>query len=451
MTVAEHLSARRAGAFRYDEFDFDGRTRTLTCIYGVGGRQFEERVIVEDGSTDAPGLETAANLVFLLAGVSYYKAFAPDVIDLGSCEVTPELRTLLRQHYVDGLGEFAYRNDLDLRGVEFVGGKDVSFSAHAPGSDAVERPLIPFGGGVDSVVSVELAKRTTPDAALFVVSGAGGRFEAIETAASATGLPVARATRVLDPTILRSDEFGFLNGHVPVTGILSAIALLAAVMTDRDAVVMSNEWSASSGNLERDGQLINHQYSKSLSFERLLRAALASTVGERPRYFSLLRPFSELWIAREFARHRNYLAAFRSCNRAFHIDPARRLDRWCGRCDKCLFIDLILSPFVDRGVLSEVFGGAEPLEQRDLLDSFRVLIGTGPASKPFECVGDEDECRVAVALAAARPDRASSAVLRALREDVDRTRLAEDALERFLQPIGDHFVPEPYATDLRLA
>ena len=56
-----------------------------------------------------------------------------------------------------------------------------------------------------------------------------------------------------------------------MTGILSAIAVLAAVARGRDAVVMSNEWSASEPTLVVDGRPVNHQYSKSGSFERGLR------------------------------------------------------------------------------------------------------------------------------------------------------------------------------------
>ena len=60
-----------------------------------------------------------------------------------------------------------------------------------------------------------------------------------------TGLPVVRAERAIDEQVLRSAELGFLNGHVPVTGIISAIGVLAAVLDGRDALVMSNEWSSS--------------------------------------------------------------------------------------------------------------------------------------------------------------------------------------------------------------
>ncbi len=52
--------------------------------------------------------------MFLLAGVSYYKTAAPPVIDLGPTALTDAELAFLREFYLQGLGEFAYRNTLDL-------------------------------------------------------------------------------------------------------------------------------------------------------------------------------------------------------------------------------------------------------------------------------------------------------------------------------------------------
>jgi hypothetical protein len=204
----------------------------------------------------------------------------------------------------------------------------------------------------------------------------GARFDAIEAPAAVAGLPVARAGREIDPQLLRSAELGFRNGHVPVTGIISAIAVLAAVLDGRDAVVMSNEWSASVPTLEHDGRPVNHQYSKSASFEAAFRAVLGAAPESLPDYFSALRDRTELWVGGEFAALEAYHGTFRSCNRAFHIDPARRLDHWCGQCDKCCFIDLILAPFMSAAQLRDVFSVAgEPLAQEHLAPKFRTLLG----------------------------------------------------------------------------
>ena len=60
-------------------------------------------------------------LLFLFAGVSYYKTTAAPVIDLGDLPTTAAERDFLRAFYVNGLGEFAYRNGLDLRGLRVEG------------------------------------------------------------------------------------------------------------------------------------------------------------------------------------------------------------------------------------------------------------------------------------------------------------------------------------------
>ncbi|MBO0804365.1 MAG: hypothetical protein J2P25_14985 [Nocardiopsaceae bacterium] len=450
--------------FRYESFTTDPDRGLLTCGYSVAGHSFTERIELPAGSSWlTPQAQAAARLVFLLAGVSYYKTTAPPVIDLGDHPVTDAERAFLRTFYVDGLAEFAYRNQLDLRGLRLEGPSRVP-NAHSGqlerdqvrtwhvgegggGPEGNERrALVPFGGGIDSIVSVE-AMRGRADLALFVVSRPGARFDAIEKPAAVAGLPVVRAGREIDPQLLRSGELGFRNGHVPVTGILSAIAVLAAVLDGRDAVVMSNEWSASVPTTERDGKPVNHQWSKSAAFEEAFRGVLAAS--GLPEYFSALRDRTELWIADRFAKLTQYHSTFRSCNRAFHIDITRRLDHWCGECDKCCFIDLILAPFMSPGELSAVFGadggGPEPLTRADLAPRFRALLGSG--TKPFECVGEVSECRAAVVLASSRTDRRDCALLQELASEVtarpDAPTPAE--IEAMRRPVGENFVPEPYS------
>ena len=115
-------------------------------------------------------------------------------------------------------------------------------------------------------------------------------------------------------------------------------------------------------------------------------------------------------MGERFAGLAQYHRTFRSCNRAFHIDTGRRLGHWCGQCDKCCFIDLILAPFMSAEQLRAVFaadgGGGEPLDNPALKPKFQTLLGSG--TKPFECVGEVNECRAAVVLAARRPDRAGT-------------------------------------------
>jgi UDP-N-acetyl-alpha-D-muramoyl-L-alanyl-L-glutamate epimerase len=440
--------------FRYEGFAADSERGLLTCRYSLDGREFAERVSLAPGPAwDSAAAQAAARIVYLLAGVSYYKTGAPPVIDLGDTALTERERSFLREFYLAGLGEYAYRNGLDLSGLRIEGptAPTVPAGPAVPAEPAAHgrRPLVPFGGGIDSIVTVEGVRARTADIALFVVNRPGDRFAAIERPAGVSGLVILRAGREIDPQLLRSAELGFLNGHVPVTGIISAIAVLAAVLNDRDAVVMSNEWSASVPTLEHHGRPVNHQWSKSAAFEASFRELLQASPVTLPDYFSALRDRTELWVAERFAALTQYHQTFRSCNRAFHIDTKRRLDHWCGQCDKCCFIDLILAPFMSREQLTAVFaqggGGDEPLSQPALKAKFQTLLGSG--TKPFECVGEVNECRAAVVLAAARADRADTPLLRELAAEVtgrpDAPTAAE--IEAMRHPVGASFVPAGYA------
>ena len=480
----EGAAPARGQVFRYEGFAADGERGLLTCRYSLDGREFAERVSLAPGpGWDTPAARAAARIVYLLAGVSYYKTGAPPVIDLGDAELTERELAFLREFYLSGLGEYAYRNGLDLSGLTFrsrhgaqaaadrlaplpvpadlplsaaqpsirPAGPPHPESAYLPPAPAAStlRPLIPFGGGIDSIVTVEGVRKGTGDIALFVVNRPGDRFAAIERPAAVSGLPVIRAGREIDPQLLRSAELGFLNGHVPVTGIISAIAVLAATLGGRDAVVMSNEWSASVPTLEHDGRAVNHQWSKSAAFEASFRELLQAGPAGLPDYFSALRDRTELWVGERFAELTRYHGTFRSCNRAFHIDTSRRLGHWCGRCDKCCFIDLILAPFMSAEQLRAVFaadgGGGEPLDNPELRGKFQTLLGSG--TKPFECVGEVNECRAAVVLAGRRSDRAGTALLQELAAEVTGRpdAPAEDEIEAMRHPVGASVVPAAYS------
>ena len=450
----------RGSTFRYAGFTADGELGVLECRYELDGREFTERVMLPAGPRwHSEAARAAARLVFLLAGVSYYKTAAPPVIDFGETALTDTELAFLREFYLQGLGEFAYRNTLDLTSLRLEA-RRAPTGPSAPGPSAPgpsapgqaagavpRRALVPFGGGIDSIVTVERVRRLA-DVALFVVSRPADRFDAIEQPAAVTGLPVVRAEREIDPQLLRSAELGFRNGHVPVTGILSAIAVLAAVLTGRDAVVMSNEWSASIPTLEYAGRPVNHQFSKSEQFEAAFREVLAQSPARLPDYFSWLRDRTELWVGQEFAALEPYHGSFRSCNKAFYAERARRLAHWCGQCDKCCFIDLILSPFLPAEALRRIFAvTGEPLDDPGLAAKFRSLLGAG--AKPFECVGEVTECRAAVLLAARRDDRDHGTGGRLLTELAAEVASWPDAPSQaeaaaMLRPVGQNFIPDGY-------
>jgi UDP-N-acetyl-alpha-D-muramoyl-L-alanyl-L-glutamate epimerase len=413
----------RAELFRYVGLDIE--ENTLRATYELDGRVFSECVIFEGVEVQASPAATAlAPLWYLLAGLSYYKAGAARVIDLGATPMGPKARALFDGALREGLGEFAYQNDLSLDDVVIIGGTEVEV---VEGHFDPTRVLVPFGGGIDSVVTTsELAADL--DQALFVVSPSQGRFAPLEATAASTGLDIIRATRSLDPQILTPDS-SFFNGHVPVTAMVTLLAAIAAAATNRGGVAMSNEHSSSAPNLRWHGIDVNHQWSKSYDAELLIADAVSERVGPELVIVSFLRDRSEVWVARAFSQLSKYHHVFRSCNRAFNQETGRRLETWCGECDKCLFINLMLAPYLPRTTLREIFHH-EPLSDPAREDQLRVLVGVGVAFKPFECVGDPDESAVALVQVSELDEWRDVELLGSLAREASPDRTFDELLER---------------------
>jgi hypothetical protein len=302
---------------------------------------------------------------------------------------------------------------------------------------------VPIGGGKDSAVALEIVRRSGRELALFSL----GDAPPIARTVAVAGLPHLLARRKLDPRLLALNEAGAFNGHVPITAIVSCVALLSAALNGFDAVAMANERSASAANLSWDGVEVNHQFSKGLRAERLLSAAV-SELAPGLELFSVLRPASELAIARAFARMERYHDAFTSCNAIFRSDPARRAASWCCDCPKCRFVFLALAPFCTPEHLREVFG-RDLLDEESQFEGFALLTATG-GHKPFECVGEEQESLAAMRLLADDPRWSSHRVVR---------RLVAEVLPRYPVDAGDpdavlalsdeHAVPAALQADVR--
>jgi hypothetical protein len=377
-------------------------------------------------------------LLHWVAGVSYYKTALPPQVICETGDPPPAVAGLLEALYSEGLGELAYTNELPAlprpsfaRASQLGSGdrqsppENLRLASGAHGSGTADAPLgrvlVPVGGGKDSAVALEIVRRSGHELALFSL----GDAPPIARTVAAAGLPRLLATRTLDPGLPALNAAGALNGHVPITAIVSCVALLSAALNGFDAVAMANERSASVGNVMWDGVEVNHQFSKGFRAERLLRAALAQ-MASAPTLFSVLRPASELAIARAFARMERYHGAFTSCNAIFRIDPALRAASWCCDCPKCRFVFLALAPFTQPEQLREIFG-SDLLDDERQFEGFALLTATG-GHKPFECVGEEQESLAAIRLLA-REERWS-------RHSVVR-RLAVEVLPQFPQQVGD--------------
>lgn len=355
-------------------------------------------------------------LLHAVAGVSYFKAAAPPVVDLGTVEFTAAERAYLHGVYRHGLREFAYTNDLPaVLATGFTGDAEPPRpETPADGSwfSIEDRPLVPCGGGKDSIVSTEAMIASGRDPIAFAVNP----NHIITGVVAAAGLELLAVRRTLDRRLFELNRQGAYNGHVPVTAVNSLLAVATAILHGLGPVVMSNESSASAPNLDWNGEPVNHQWSKSGEAERLLQAALASRLGADGMYFSLLRHLNEMQIARLYAATTGYDGVLTSCNNAYTIDRPATV-RWCGDCPKCRFVFLALAPFASRERMVGIFG-ADLLADESQLPGFRVLLGIG-GYKPFECVGELSESQAAVARLAELPQWRESVIVRGLLPDLD--------------------------------
>ncbi|MGD1054381.1 MAG: endonuclease domain-containing protein [Candidatus Dormibacteria bacterium] len=428
--------------FRFLGWQLDAATGRIDLGYALDGDELHERVDLGTptaGLTPArrAALDRAVGLLHLVAGVSYYKTcFAPE-ISIETDLPDPDLAAFLHHLYRRGLAECRYVND--LRGHEMPPFPSTGRAAPRPAAAGVgERPLVPVGGGKDSIVTLEAVRTTGREPLLFSVGTAPAVMRTVQVA----GLPHVSLSRTLDPGLLELNRRGAINGHVPVTAVVSCLAVIAALVHDAGTVVMADERSASAASLTWDGVEVNHQYSKSWDFERRFAAIVAGQVAADLGYFSLLRPWSELAIARRFAALPGYHGAFVSCNRAFLLDRDRRTPGWCGDCPKCRFVALALAPFLDRDRIV-LIQGRDLLGDPAQLPGFAALLGI-EADKPLECVGEVEESRVAMRLLSASAEWRDAAVVRGLGADPRVAELTESTVEAVLAASLEHALPPAY-------
>ena len=430
------------GVFRFVRCRFSADTGVAELAYAFDhGPELVETVTVPGAPftlepARAAAVERALRLLHLVAGVSYYKAAVPGGIRIDSYTIDADTAALLEQVYLNGLGEFAYRNGLDLRGRIRFPFDPALATAAAPALGLGERALVAIGGGKDSLVSIEALRAMGVEQAVTWI----GNSQLIRTCAERTGLATLNIGRALAPQLFEINRQGAYNGHIPVTAVNSAILVLAALLTGAGQVVFSNERSASYGSLIPGAGEVNHQWSKGWAFERMFGEQVERAVAADLRYYSLLRPLSELAVARQFAKSHHYDEHFSSCNRNFHILGEKPAQRWCGLCPKCHFVFLALAPFMSKARLVRIFG-------RNLLDEDAQAAGFDALleyqdHKPFECVGEGRESRAAMAALAARADwREDALVARFAREILPQLDPGELAIEPLLEIEGEHRVP----------
>lgn len=331
------------------------------------------------------------NIVFnigMIESISYFKATCSPhfCIKCGKLDCFQE--NWFKKLFYLGLGEFRYINNIKVKKeelVEFISmGEKIEVEENQSVSSGI---IIPVGGGKDSNVTLDLLKDYKKDSLVFLI---GSKNVSLDCAKEAgyTDNQIIEIKRIIDKNLLDLNKKGFLNGHTPFSAIVAFISYLVSYLLDKKYIALSNEDSANESNVEGDN--INHQYSKTIEFENDFREYANKYLKAKVEYFSMLRPISELQIAMLFSKIEKYHKIFKSCNVGSKSEPWV----WCCDCPKCLFVFIILSPFLYKQRIIDIFG-EDLFEKENLLKTFIELCGYSE-NKPFECVGTYDEIRFAV-------------------------------------------------------
>lgn len=420
--------------FIFENYYFDVPAKTVTFHYSLDSiLKFTETYTFDFDyvSFDARILDHALQNLFFMAGVSYYKTYLPPEISIKTGQLDRAAAEFFGKTYQKGLGEFFYVNQLDPN-TKVTFPANVSSLPDISVTTRSEGLLVAIGGGKDSLVSVEILKEHTDTVATWSLSHKAQLGPLVDK----IGLPHYWVEREWDKQLLAiNDDPQSYNGHVPISAIIACVGTVLAVLTGKRDVVVSNEQSTNEPMLHYQGIAINHQYSKSQEFEQDFQSQLQRSTCDAVRYYSFLRPLSEVHIAELFARSgfQKYHDVFSSCNKAF-VHTSSGLF-WDGTCPKCAFVFLALTPFVPRDQLEALFSGRNLLLDPALEPTYQQLLGI-QGDRPLECVGTVQESRAAMTLAKAQYPELSDYVY----------ELPADYDYRKLWP---HSMPEAFYTVLK--
>ena len=382
---------RRHPVFRYEKYAFSPQGEDLLVNFTFHlppDITFTPQIIIRQAAPLTSKLDPSLlnNLVFhlgLIESLSYWKAACSPQIDIQAGALTPTQTDWWHNLIIKGLGEFFYQNQIDFTLPNFLHLISCTTGHFGPKTTSVnpDQFLTLVGGGKDSAVALEVIK-TSQQALLLNPTPA-----ALEVAKIAGINNPIIVDRHIDPKLLDLNQQGYLNGHTPFSAYLSFLSLLVASLFGYSNIVVANERSSDEENITYLGHQINHQYSKTLDFERSFREYTAQYLSPSLNYFSLLRPLWEIQISQIFSHYPQYFPVFKSCN----VNQKR--NSWCGHCAKCLSTFILLYPFMPEAVTS-IFGN-NLAQDSQLADLMTHLTGE-KLPKPFECVGTAREIKAAL-------------------------------------------------------
>lgn len=381
--------------FCYEKYSYKkvGKNLHIDFLFTNDEIKFKPKIIIENVSLVKKNKKVLDNLVFNLGMIemfSYWKATCSPEIVVKAGELSKYQERWWEKLLINGMGQFFYENKIKKTSFKVTSKEKSDFKKGKVSGGEV---MIPIGGGKDSAVTLNIFKNICP--ACFALNPDKTIKEIFKVSKNKE---MIISKRKIENNLLEMNKAGFYNGHTPFVGYLSFLSILVAYLFNKKYIAFSNEDSANEENVIWEGRKINHQYSKTYEFEKDFRNYSSKYLMENVEYFSALRMLYEIQIALIFSHMKNYHNVFLSCNVANKTNSGtiKKTGKWCNNCSKCLFVYLILCPFLSKEELYNIFGG-DLLENKKLLPILKELIGEKKV-KPFECVGTRKEALVALYL-----------------------------------------------------
>lgn len=387
-------------SFLYQQFRIGDDKQTVYFDYSLtyNGQTypFTESLRFPLPLLDTPAQARSLRALHLALGVSYYKIFTPADIT-HPYRMAADEAGFWNEVWRNGLGEFLYVNKLSPDTLGTFGEQDgLSFDGQAAG--AGHMALLGIGGGKDSIVAGELLKQLRIPAEGFVMA-TGEQLGQAKAVAEAMHAPLNVVERSIDQRLLEVQELpGARKGHIPISLIFGLVGTALAIAKDAAYVVVANEASASIPRITWEHGAVNHQWTKSFTFEQQLQSYVHNQVSPDITYFSAVRQLTSVGVAKLFTRYPAYFEVFTSDNSVFRIDPAKRPNaRWSLESPKSLSSFILLAPWLSESDLLRAFG-RNFLDEASLEQLFWELTGQ-EGEPPLDCVGTTDELMVSLNVA----------------------------------------------------
>lgn len=422
--------------FYYNSFSLteDGDAIFLEYDFEIPGlTSFNPKIKILKKNMNFKSIDTvyAKNMAFnigMIELISYWKCCCSPKIIVKCGFLDNNQINFWKKIYFYGLGELFFTNNIKTDIESFVNieylKNDNEFNYKVI-EDESDGYIVPIGGGKDSVVTLETLKINKNRDFALIINPKPVTRKCAEIAGLADN-NIIEVYRSIDKRLIDLNSKGFINGHTPFSAMLAFVSYFVAYLLSKKYIALSNENSANESNVV--GEKINHQYSKSFEFECDFENYASNYLKAPVKYFSFLRPLNELQIAKIFSKHEKYHLTFKSCN----VGSKEKDWIWCCNCAKCLFAYIILSPFLYKTKLVNIFG-EDLFEKESLLETFIELTGNGK-TKPFDCVGTYEEVNFAISKTIENLEKSNAdlpILLKYYKNNFGLVDMSEDITKRF--------------------